>query len=521
MKFLLSLTCLSLLSSIGWSQNQAPVISHMSAEYEYRDRRLEVRFDLSDAENDSLEVWALLSDDAGETFTADFSAATGDVGPSIAPGTDKSIVWIAPHPINFLDHRVKIIVNDGYTIDIQSMVDQVDSTRMKNDLLWLAQERTSTPGPALDHLNAVKDSLESIFTQGELEAYRHQKNLGTYTLENIIGRRVGLKHESISYLVDAHFDGVSGTDAADDNGSGTVGVMECARILSQYEFAHSLRFIGFDQEETGLQGSIAYVTDEIPAYEVIDGVLNFEMIGYYDDRPNSQQFPTGFEQLFPTLYNEVAQDSFRGNFITSVSNDQSNPLRLKFDSCAMAYVPDLLVRSFVTPANGLLTPDLLRSDHAPFWQTNRPALMLTDGAEFRNHNYHSPGDSVATINMNFFHQVVKAAVATLATLAQPLNADVSIAEFSLISGLSDLEEMCGLKIRHHDAQFELDLQQGNCVNASSSLTLIDLSGRVIHQVNIGPSFRHMTISTADLSPGIYLWTMESSKGILSEKVLIR
>lgn len=503
------------------SQNQPPVLSNVKAEYEYRDRRLEIHFDVSDAENDSLEIRALLSDNAGESFDADFSTATGDIGTGILPGTGKMIVWTAPNIINFLDHQVKLVVEDGGEIDIQDLVDQVDSSRVRNDLSWLAQERTPTPGPALTHLNAVKDSLEAIFLQSGLQAVRQSKNLGTYTLENIIGRKAGLVNDTLTYLVDAHFDGVGGTDAADDNGSGTVGVIECARILGQYEYENSLRFIGFDQEEAGLEGSIAYVTDGIPANENIQGVLNFEMIGYYDDQPNTQQFPAGFEQLFPSVYNLVSADSFKGNFITSVSNDQSNPLRLAFDSAAARYVPNLRVISFVTPNNGIFTPDLLRSDHAPFWQTNRPALMLTDGAEFRNSNYHTPSDTLGTINFNFLHQVVKAAVATLATLAKPIHADVAIAAFELISGISDVQDRCGLRIQQSEEQVTFSLSQGFCWDQAARIDLIDLQGKMIRSTQLGASQLQANLSLSNLSSGIYLWVMHSPEGTFSEKILVR
>lgn len=39
---------------------------------------------------------------------------------------------------------------------------------------------------------------------------------------------------------------------ADDNGSGTVAVLEAARVLSPFEFDYTIRFIAFDEEEIGL-----------------------------------------------------------------------------------------------------------------------------------------------------------------------------------------------------------------------------------------------------------------------------
>ena len=439
----------------------------------------------------------------------------------IIPGSDKLIIWDAPGPINFLTHRVKVVAEDGFAIDIQSLVDQVDSNRMKSDLLWLAQERTFTPGSGLNHLTDVKDSMEAVFLGLGLESYRQEKALQNYTIQNIIGRKEGVRNEARTYAVDAHFDGVGGTDAADDNGSGTIGVWECARILSQYEFAYSLRFIGFDQEETGLQGSIEYVTNGIPVWEDFRGTLNFEMIGYYDDAPNSQTLPSGFDLLFPVVYNQVAQDSFRGNFITNIANDDSDALRQTYDSCAAAYVPALITRSLVTPVNGALTPDLLRSDHAPFWQTGYPALFLTDGAEFRNQNYHTVGDSIETLDFGFMQQVVKAAIATLASLAQPLHAGYSEAEIELISALDELKEMCELQLWKDGETFYFELGRPDCLNSELEIQLLDLSGKKVRDAKITFSQNRYGISTTDLAAGVYLWVFRSSFGTFSEKVLIR
>ena len=49
--------------------------------------------------------------------------------------------------------------------------------------------------------------------------------------------------------------------------------------------------------------------------------------------------------------------------------------------------------------------------------------MLTDGADFRNANYHTPGDSLGTLDIPFLVRNIKAMVATAAVLAKPISAD--------------------------------------------------------------------------------------------------
>ena len=63
------------------------------------------------------------------------------------------------------------------------------------------------------------------------------------------------------YLIGAHMDGRGFGEAANDDGSGTALVMELARILSSPDVAteRSIRFVLWNNEETGLNGARAYV----------------------------------------------------------------------------------------------------------------------------------------------------------------------------------------------------------------------------------------------------------------------
>lgn len=54
------------------------------------------------------------------------------------------------------------------------------------------------------------------------------------------------------------------------------------------------------------------------------------------------------------------------------------------------------------PLKGLLTPDVLRSDRAPFWYQGVGAVLVTDTANLRTPHYHQPSDVPATINREFF-----------------------------------------------------------------------------------------------------------------------
>ena len=79
--------------------------------------------------------------------------------------------------------------------------------------------------------------------------------------EEVYCTKVGATHPDEMYIVGAHMDGHGWGEAANDDGSGTALVMELARILSAPEVKteRSIRFVLWNNEETGLNGAYAYV----------------------------------------------------------------------------------------------------------------------------------------------------------------------------------------------------------------------------------------------------------------------
>ena len=73
--------------------------------------------------------------------------------------------------------------------------------------------------------------------------------------------KIGTTHPEEMYIVGAHMDGIGWGEAANDDGSGTAIVMELARVFSSPDVAtdRSIRFILWNNEESGLNGARAYV----------------------------------------------------------------------------------------------------------------------------------------------------------------------------------------------------------------------------------------------------------------------
>lgn len=79
--------------------------------------------------------------------------------------------------------------------------------------------------------------------------------------EEVYCTKIGTGHPDEMYIVSAHMDGIGFGEAANDDGSGTALVMELARVFSSPDVQtdRSIRFILWNNEETGLNGAKAYV----------------------------------------------------------------------------------------------------------------------------------------------------------------------------------------------------------------------------------------------------------------------
>ncbi|MEM6802362.1 MAG: M28 family peptidase, partial [Bacteroidota bacterium] len=102
-------------------------------------------------------------------------------------------------------------------------------------------------------------------------------------LATLRGSRYPNRYVIMSGDIDSRVsDALNATDdspGANDNASGMAGVLEAARVLSQYEFPSNIIFVGLSGEEQGLFGGkhMAKVAKE-KEWDIV-GVLNNDMIG--------------------------------------------------------------------------------------------------------------------------------------------------------------------------------------------------------------------------------------------------
>lgn len=414
----------------GSCQNQAPVLTNVKAGQDAAKRMLTISYDVTDMEESSLEIGLRLFAKGKDHHRIIPDSVHGDVGFPVSTGKQKRITcYFTKTALPAGGLQLQLVADDHYRIDLRQLVDQVDSANLRKVLQTIYGPREQSTAEGKAHLEKVRDFIERSWKDYKLTTYRQDTILDTFRLgkvyefrdlkvENVIAHLPGLQNDSITYILCGHFDTSKDSPGADDNGSGISGMLEAARILSKYRFERSIKFVALDLEEIGFLGSRFYVFGGgIKKNEIVRGVLNFDMIGYYTDQPNTQIVPEDFELLFPEVVKSVADDQYRGNFIINTANDESRELGKRFAGSSATYVPDLKVVSLVAYKTGNFTPQLAASDHSIFWGKGYEALHIGDGGDTRNRRKDTFEDTEDIVNYTFMSKVVKAAVATLADLA--------------------------------------------------------------------------------------------------------
>ncbi|GJM24533.1 MAG: hypothetical protein DHS20C16_09480 [Phycisphaerae bacterium] len=227
----------------------------------------------------------------------------------------------------------------------------------------------------LDAGNPASNALNGIHMKGDSGIVREMAKT-----RNVVGilKGVGpLAHEIV--VIGAHYDhlgkavprsarrhSAESTDqipqihnGADDNASGTAGVIELARKLaSQQPLKRSVVFMAFSGEESGLLGSKHFVNHPTIELENVVAMLNMDMIGRLaEDNNTIQVFGTEAAEGFGDMLQQLADKH-----------------RFDLKGSASATGP---------------------SDHTSFYQKKIPSLHFFSGL---HEDYHRPGDDAHKIN---------------------------------------------------------------------------------------------------------------------------
>jgi Zn-dependent M28 family amino/carboxypeptidase len=201
-------------------------------------------------------------------------------------------------------------------------------------------------------------------------------------------------------IIGAHYDVFGEAPGADDNASGIAGLLETARIIFQNrdKLKHRIEFVAYTLEEppffrTRFMGSYvhsSYLSDNLINVKLM---LCFDMIGYYSDQKKSQDYPLGILKLF---------FGSKGDFITCVSNIKYAKYAEKLKNF-FNHKTEIRSISVVAPS---FVQGIDFSDHRNYWGYKIPAVLVTDGAFYRNKNYHTMNDTMDKLNFSKMVEVV-------------------------------------------------------------------------------------------------------------------
>lgn len=267
---------------------------------------------------------------------------------------------------------------------VQAFVDRVAEEHFRPDVERLAALHTRHSFSAL-----YRDAAElarSRFVELGFSTRQEEVRVGAQTTLNTIADRAGIGVGSRGLVViAAHLDSINlnGSSAsrapgADDNASGSAGVMEIARLLRDYRGAHDLRLVLFGGEEQGLHGSLHFVAQLSAAEKTrIRAVVNMDMIACRNT--------AGLTALI-----------------------EGAPVSQALIDSAVAAATDytqMEVQTSLQPHD---------SDHVPFIDEGIPAVLTIEGTDSANNNVHTENDTVATLDFALMTQILRMNVAICA-----------------------------------------------------------------------------------------------------------
>lgn len=236
-------------------------------------------------------------------------------------------------------------------------------------------------------------SIKNIPTGVYETKFSHTINKKTLMLQssNVIAVIPGTDKKDEYVVVSSHYDhlGVRGKDiyyGADDDGSGTAGVLQMAEAFAKAkDEGHGPRrtmvFINFSGEEKGLLGSEFFTDHPSQNLDKISVDLNIDMIGRIDSKINADST----------------------NYLYIIGDDKlSSDLRKITDSINNKYIKLNLDRKY----NNLTDPNryYYRSDHYNFAKKAVPVIFYFNGTHA---DYHKPTDTVDKINFDLMAKRLK------------------------------------------------------------------------------------------------------------------
>ncbi|MDO9512177.1 MAG: M28 family peptidase [Bacteroidales bacterium] len=366
-----------------------------------------------------------------------------------------------------------------FTVDtfpeIFNYVSEVDTNKIMDAIQHLQDygTRYCLDTNAVHAQNWIKEKMEGLGLSVELQDFP------LWSLDpsdNVIASYPGTVLPDEYVIVGAHYDSyASGNNApgADDNASGTSGVLEIARILSQYDFEKTLIFCAFSAEEMGLVGSDAYVNRCKNQGMNILGYFNLDMIGYR--APGNGLFT---DMIYPST---------------------ATPLANFYKGTTALYVED-----FPTNTGFLSGGD---SDHTSFNNYGYQGIFPFEDDHGYSPFIHSAADTIGkSVNSpELAVKFVQSSLAAAACLAIPVQ-NVGIANQNTKKLVKILSNPSGKNIRF------------TYTGPKAMYSVYSINGQLISSASLsGPGNYTINITY----PGVYILQTRSDKSFTTDKIIVQ
>jgi hypothetical protein len=239
--------------------------------------------------------------------------------------------------------------------------------------------------------------------------------------QEVFCTKVGSTRPDEMYIVGAHMDGIGWGEAANDDGSGTAIVMELARIFSapDVQTDRSIRFILWNNEETGLNGAWAYVNQRKDRQG-------------REDPPGSGRYPEPkwigmiqhdmmmWDHGMPGPDGKVSPEQRRE---ADVNIEFQASAKMAAGAQALAWAFKTANERYATDYPATVGPHMSNTDSGPFMNLV-PAISLREnerGAQIGagwDPNWHQPSDVFTTYTDKDFRLGLNAAQTSLGAIGQ-------------------------------------------------------------------------------------------------------
>lgn len=384
---------------------------------------------------------------------------------------------------HLFEHDYPVITDEN--LEIRAMMDSVSLDSIKANIEHLCSYHNRRFDGR--YIWEVQDWLTSRYEQFGMDTVIlhdfkiHKEGFPEETADNVLAVQWGTRTPEEFVICGAHYDSWNddGSDpdtirspGADDNASGVAGILETARILSNYTFDRTIIYGNWNAEEIGLKGSAAYAADCAEQLMDIVGYFNLDMTGYLEEGTDIH-----VHLMFTT------QDSLIGRYVFNFSH---------------IYFPEMPIRQ-----NWLAWGD---SDYSSFNRNGYPAVHPFEDVHASSPFIHSRQDilGLSVNNLDQSKRFTELNLGLVATLAGP-NHD----------GITENETL-NVAMFPNPAHSQVTiLSDDNLLNVS----VYNLLGQQIETQDLNKT-RQYQFNTNELASGVYVVKIKTEKRMVAKRLVV-